>query len=218
MTFFFKIYLFIWLHWVFVATGFLELQKAEGLFIHGLLAEAASLAVKRCLQALQQRQHMGSGAQAQESWCSGLVALQNMGSSGPGIKPVSFALAGRFLTTRPPDHGSPRRWTYTQTEEAFLKWVPWFIHSERTIWWNTSSIICTHDELGRKMQKMGRSSEELLSLPTGLLTSLVLSAHTTAWPVWPKLRTPLNRNHSRVSSRGSNFLLRWQWLGLDFYK
>ena len=35
-------------------------------------------------------------------WYTGLVALQHVGSSGPGLKPVSPALADGFLTTAPP--------------------------------------------------------------------------------------------------------------------
>ena len=34
-------------------------------------------------------------------WPTGLVALGHIGSSGPGIKPVSPALAGRFSTSGP---------------------------------------------------------------------------------------------------------------------
>ena len=45
---------------------------------------------------------MGSRAQAQRLWCMGLVALWQVGSSGPGLEPVSPALAGGFLTTVPP--------------------------------------------------------------------------------------------------------------------
>ena len=33
---------------------------------------------------------------------TGLVALRHVESSGPGIEPVSPALAGRFLSTAPP--------------------------------------------------------------------------------------------------------------------
>ena len=32
----------------------------------------------------------------------GILALRHVGSSGPGLKPASPALAGRFLTTAPP--------------------------------------------------------------------------------------------------------------------
>ena len=43
--------------------------------------------------------------QAQELWCTGLVALRQLNLwdlPGPGIKPVSPALAGGFSTTAPP--------------------------------------------------------------------------------------------------------------------
>ena len=35
-------------------------------------------------------------------WCTGLVAPRCVDLPGPGIKPVSPALAGRFFTTEPP--------------------------------------------------------------------------------------------------------------------
>ena len=36
-------------------------------------------------------------------WNMGLAALRTGNLPGPGIKPVSPALAGRFLTTAPPE-------------------------------------------------------------------------------------------------------------------
>ena len=39
-------------------------------------------------------------------WCTGLVALWHVGSSGLGIEPASLAVQGRFLTTGPP--GKPK--------------------------------------------------------------------------------------------------------------
>ena len=44
----------------------------------------------------------GSRAQAQQLWRTGPAAPWHVGSSGPGIKPVSPALAGRLLSTAPP--------------------------------------------------------------------------------------------------------------------
>ena len=41
-------------------------------------------------------------AQAQQLWLTGLVAPRHVGSSRPGLEPVSPALAGGFLTTAPP--------------------------------------------------------------------------------------------------------------------
>ena len=34
-------------------------------------------------------------------WYRGLAALRHVGFPGPGVEPVSSALAGRFLTTGP---------------------------------------------------------------------------------------------------------------------
>ena len=44
----------------------------------------------------------GSRAQAQQLWRTGLVVPWHVGLPRPGIKPVSPALAGVFLTTAPP--------------------------------------------------------------------------------------------------------------------
>ena len=51
--------------------------------VRGLLTAAASLVAKQWLQGtgLQQSQHVDSRAQAQQMWCTGLVALQHVGSS-----------------------------------------------------------------------------------------------------------------------------------------
>ena len=42
------------------------------------------------------------GTQAQYLWHTGLVAPWHVGLPGPGLEPVSPALAGGFLTTVPP--------------------------------------------------------------------------------------------------------------------
>ena len=39
---------------------------------------------------------------APQLWHTGLVALWQVGSSGPGVKPVSRTLAGGLLATGPP--------------------------------------------------------------------------------------------------------------------
>ena len=51
--------------------------------VRGLLIAVASLVVEHRLQArsLQQLWHVGSRAQAQQLWCTGLVALRHVGSS-----------------------------------------------------------------------------------------------------------------------------------------
>ena len=48
------------------------------------------------------------GAPAQELWLMGLVALSCVwGPPGPGMEPVSPALAGGFFTTEPPGKPLP---------------------------------------------------------------------------------------------------------------
>ena len=44
----------------------------------------------------------GSTAQAQQLWHMGLGALRMWDLPGPGVEPVSSALAGGFFTTEPP--------------------------------------------------------------------------------------------------------------------
>ena len=63
------------------------------------------------------------GAQAQLLWCIGLVAPQPGDLPRPGIERMSPALAGRFLTTRPP--GKPRIFPFSVN--YFLKLMySWF--------------------------------------------------------------------------------------------
>ena len=45
---------------------------------------------------------LGSGAQSQWLWGTGLTAPQHVYLSGPGTEPVSPVLAGRFFTTETP--------------------------------------------------------------------------------------------------------------------
>ena len=59
----------------------------------------------------------GSGAQAQQLWPRGLVALQHVDLPRSGIEPVSPALAGRFSTTEPP--GKPPRAASTWLSHTF---------------------------------------------------------------------------------------------------
>ena len=49
---------------------------------------------------LQELGLLGSRAQAQLLWCTGLAALWHL--LGPGVEPASSALAGGFLTTELP--------------------------------------------------------------------------------------------------------------------
>ena len=82
-----KIFIYFWLHWVFVAACGLFSSCIEWglLFIAvcGLLIAVASLAVEHRLQVcgLWQLWLAGSRAQAQQLWCMDLVALQHVESS-----------------------------------------------------------------------------------------------------------------------------------------
>ena len=80
------IYLFIhsfWLHWVFVAFSSCCERGLLFVAVRGLLIAVASLVMEHGLQAhgLQQLWLAGSRAQAQQLWCTGLVALRHVGSS-----------------------------------------------------------------------------------------------------------------------------------------
>ena len=116
--FFLLIYLFtyFWLHWVFIAACRLFSSCSEqGLLfvvVFGLLIAVASLVAEHGLQAhgLQQLWHAGSvscGSQALEDRLSSCGARVQLLRSmwdlpGPGLEPMSPALAGGFSTTEPP--------------------------------------------------------------------------------------------------------------------
>ena len=77
---------------------------------------------------LQQLQSVGSAV----LWRVGLGALQRVGSSVPGIEPLSLALAGGFLTTGPQGHkGSPCEQIFNHLEGFFnsmpLTWSSGFL-------------------------------------------------------------------------------------------
>ena len=118
---FFKInfiYLFIYyfrLHWVFVAVRGLFSSCGErgllfiavrGFLIRWLLllhsTGSRRVGFSSCGIQTQQLWLMGSRVQAQQLWCTGLVAPRHVGLPGPGLEPVSPALAGGLLTTVPP--------------------------------------------------------------------------------------------------------------------
>ena len=67
----------------------------------GLLTSEASLVVGHW-QALEWLRFAGSRTQAQQLWQRGLIAPGIWNLPGPGIEPLSPALAGRFFTTEPP--------------------------------------------------------------------------------------------------------------------
>ena len=115
------IYLFIyfWLCWVFVAVRGLSvvavsrgysLLQCAGFSLSWLLllwsTGSRSAGFSSCGTWFQQLWLVGSRAQAQYLWCTGLVAPRMWDLPRPGLEPVSLALAGKFLTTAQP--GKPR--------------------------------------------------------------------------------------------------------------
>ena len=121
-TFFFLIYLFnlfyFWLHWVFVAARGLSLVAASGGY-SSLQCVGLSLQWPLLFWSMGSR-HAGfssCGSWALESRLSSRAAqaqlLHGMWDlPGPGLEPLSPALAGRSPTTAPP--GKPPR-TYFKT-------------------------------------------------------------------------------------------------------
>ena len=105
LFFLFLINLFIdfWLRWVFVAAHGLSLVAESGGY-SSLWCMGFSLWWLLLLRSTGSR-HMGfssCGTWAQQLWCMGLAARGMWDLRTPGLKPVSPALAGRFLTTAPP--------------------------------------------------------------------------------------------------------------------
>ena len=130
------LFIYFWLHWVFVATHGLSLlveSKSYPLVaVHGLLIAVASFVgvtgFSSCSTWAQQLQLAGSsmrGLQWLQHRCSQALEcagcshcgtwslwLHSMWSlSGPWIKPVSSSLAGRFLSTVPPEKSKPFLYT-----------------------------------------------------------------------------------------------------------
>ena len=104
--FFFNIF-FFWLCWVTITVRGLSLVVANGGYCSLQCAGFSlwwPLVAEHGLQAcrLQQLWLAGSRAQAQQLWHTGFVAPRHVGSSRPGLEPVSPALAGGFLTTASP--------------------------------------------------------------------------------------------------------------------
>ena len=99
--FYFLKYLFIYL-FIFgcvgsllLRAGFLQLQRAGTTL--GCSEQASHCGGSSCCAA------WALGAWAQQLWRTGLVAPRHVGSSRTGLEPMSPALAGRFLTTAPPE-------------------------------------------------------------------------------------------------------------------
>ena len=105
--YFFNKFIYFWLHWVFVAVCGLSLVGASGGF-SSLRCAGFSL---RWLLLLWSRGSRCGGFSSCGSWalerrlssCARVQLLCGMWDlPGPGLEPVSSALAGRFLTTAPP--------------------------------------------------------------------------------------------------------------------
>ena len=96
-------FIYLWLHWVFVAVPGLFSCCGEGglLFVavHGLLIAVASLVAEHGLQArkLQQLWHAGSRAQAQQLWHTGLVAPWHVESSQTRAQTCVSCIGRRIL-------------------------------------------------------------------------------------------------------------------------
>ena len=87
-SFFFNInllilFIYLWLHWVFVAARGLSLVAVCGLLIAvaSLVAEHGLQGFSSCGMGARQLWLAGSGWQAQQLWCTGLVAPWHVGSS-----------------------------------------------------------------------------------------------------------------------------------------
>ena len=94
--------------WVSIAAqlSLVEISRGEspGAVLR-LLTAAACLAVGHRFEGMQVSvavARVGSGALAQHLWSMSLAAPQRVESSQTGVKPLSPALAGTFLTTGPP--------------------------------------------------------------------------------------------------------------------
>ena len=87
---FFKKFIYFWLHWIFVA-------------VHGLLIAVASLVAER-------RLYGDWASVVGSSWASLPCSMWNL--PGPGIEPMSPALAGGFSATMPP--GTPSLHFYVE--------------------------------------------------------------------------------------------------------
>lgn len=93
----------------------------------------------------QQLPLAGFRPQPQELWYMGLAALQHMESSWTRMEPISTALAGGFLMTRP--LGKPRNlsfvdehyyriWRWLPVPSSGWVWAEGLGHSWRAVRWN----------------------------------------------------------------------------------
>ena len=142
-----NLFIYLWLGWVFVAAHGLSLiavsrgyssLRCTGFSLWWLLLLQSKgsrhAGFSSCGTWAQQLWLAGSRVQAQQLWCTGLVAPWHVGSSWTRAWTVSLALAGRFLTTAPP--GKPENtlsrsnkgqlykkelYTHTHTHLLFLQ-------------------------------------------------------------------------------------------------
>ena len=95
------LFIYLWLRWVFVAARGLSLVVASGGY-------SSSRCTGFALQWLLFLRSMGSRCTGFSSCGTRAQLLCSMWDlPGPGFKPVSPALAGRFLTTAPPGKPQP---------------------------------------------------------------------------------------------------------------
>ena len=121
------LFIYFWLHWVFVAARRVSLVEASGGY-------SSLPCVGFSLQWLLLLPSMGSrhaGFSSCGSWAlecrlrscgSQAQLLHGIGSSRPRLKPVSPALAGGFLTTEPPGKRSEER---RVGKECRSRWSPY---------------------------------------------------------------------------------------------
>ena len=142
-VFFIYKFIYIWLHWVFIAAPGLCLvavsQGYSSLWCTGfslwqlLLFRSTG---SRCVGFRSCGIFSCSGARALGAWASAVVVhgLSSCGSRaqllhgmwdlpGPGLEPVSPSLAGGFLTTAPPGKSRCRRILISKMEQ--VQWVPY---------------------------------------------------------------------------------------------
>ena len=83
--------------------------------VRGLLIAVASLVAEHWFQVhgVQQLWLVGSRAQAQQLWHTGLVLHGTWDLPRPGLEPVCPELAGGFLTTAPPGKSQMRKFEHT---------------------------------------------------------------------------------------------------------
>ena len=112
----FILFIYFWLRWVFLAACVLSPVAVSGgysslrcvgfslwwlLFLRSMGCRHAGFSSWGTRT--QQLQLLGSRAQAQQLWRTDLTLLRGVWElPGPGLEPVSPALAGGFLTTAPP--------------------------------------------------------------------------------------------------------------------